>query len=181
MSSSSRRHRDEWRAHAAAARTTSNAILASAGVQPGPSGEVDFSLVRFAQINAAALEQFSDWESGFGFPWRDTPNHMQNDARHLDLSLWYGDTLCGLCFASPSGARTLVRIKLLEGKPSEPGGPHALATRVIELCTFAVAQYCKIIGAVEIVIDSPLEDAVPKYIKAGYQMVNGDLVMAVEP
>lgn len=156
-------------------------MLASAGVQPGPAGEVDFSRVRFAQIDTAALAQFSEWKSGFGVPWSDTPKHMQRDARHLDLSLWYDDTLCGLCFASPSGARTLVRIKLLEGKPSQPEGPHALATRVIELCTFAVAQYCKIIGAIEIVIESPLDDAVPKYIRAGYEVVNGNLVMAVEP
>jgi len=154
--------------------------VASAGVQPGPAGEVDFSLVRFAQIDAAALAQFDEWGSGHGFCWHHTPSHMQNEARHLDLSLWYGDMLCGLCFASPSGSRTLVRIKLLEGKPSKPI-PHALITRVIELCTFAVAQYCKIIGAVQIVIDSPLEDAVPKYIRAGYELVRGELVMAVGP
>lgn len=136
--------------------------------------------MRFSQIDAEALAQFDGWESGHGFPWHETPDYMQQDARHLDLSLWYGDMLCGLCFASPSGSRTLVRIKLLEGRPAKPV-PHALVTRVIELCTFAVAQYCKIISAILIVIDSPLVDAVPKYIKAGYGWVNGELVMPVEP
>lgn len=181
MSSSSRRHKEQWRGYASAARASTNELLAAVGVQPGPTGDVDFALVRFGPIDAVALARFEGWESEHDFPWHDTPGHIQADARHLDLSLWYGGTLCGLCFASPSNGRTLVRIKLLEGRPTQKDGPHPLATRVIELCTFAVAQYCKAFDAFEIVIDKPLEDAVPKYERAGYKRVNGNLVMQLEP
>ncbi|AHL36738.1 MULTISPECIES: hypothetical protein [Pseudomonas] len=183
MARVSRRKYEEWRAYANAARTASNellALLAQESADPERAGEVDFALVRFGDIDARALEQFDLWESDHGFPWHDSPGVIKSDARHLDLALWYGDLLCGLCFATPSGKRAVVRIKLLEGHPKREDGPHPLKRRVIELCVLAVTQYCKIIGAELIEIDSPLPGAVPVYVENEFQMVNGALVLTLD-
>jgi len=173
---------EQWRAYAKAARTASNellTLLANDTTGPEATDKINFALVRFAGIDAVALKQFDLWESECGFPWYDSPGVIKNDGRHLDLSLWYGDLLCGLCFATPSGKRTLVRIRLLEGHPGRENGQHPLKGRVVELCVLAVTQYCKIIGAELIEIDSPLPGAVPVYIENEFQMVDGVLVLTL--
>ncbi|WP_053148941.1 hypothetical protein [Pseudomonas sp. Pf153] len=183
MARHTQRKFEEWRAYASAARIASNELLALLGgdsIGPEPTNALDFALVRFGGSDAVALEQFDLWESEYGFPWHDSPGVIKNDARHFDLALWYGDLLCGLCFATPSGKRTLVRIKLLEGHPKRENGQHPLKGRVIELCIFAVIQYCKIIGADYIEIDKPLPGAVPVYIENEFRMVNGTLVLTFD-
>lgn len=178
-----RRKYEEWRAYACAARTASNellTLLAQEPADPERASGVDFALVRFGNIDADALEQFNLWESDHGFPWHDSPEVIKSDARHLDLALWYGNLLCGLCFATPSGKRTVVRIKLLEGHPKRESLSHPLKRRVIQLCVLAVTQYCKIIGAEFIEIDSPLPGAVPIYVENEFQMVNGALVLTLD-
>lgn len=182
MSSASRKKSEQWRAYAASARAIANELLQYLAAQAAYSpdrGGIDFAQVHFGRIDAKALGQFAEWGSEHGFPWHDTPGYIKSDARHLDLSLWYGDTLCGLCFATPSGARTLVRIRLLEGKPLQPDGHHKLKKRVIELCVLAVTQYCKIIGAKVIQIDDPLDGAIHVYEQNNFTMNNGVLEMLV--
>lgn len=182
MASHSRRKYEEWRAYAIAARSVSNeqiAALAQAEPLDAVVVTLDFALVRFGVIDDAALVQFEEWASAHDFPWGESPAVIKKDSRHLDLSLWYGDLLCGLCFATPSNKRTLVRIKLLEGKPNNGDEPHPLKGRVVELCLFAVNQYCKIIDAHEIVIDQPLEGAIPKYIENGFELRDGVLVLCL--
>jgi hypothetical protein len=183
VGSAGKRKYAEWLAHACSARDVTNeqlAALAQMDAAEGLTGGIDFALVRVDRIDAVALAQFEGWESERGFPWNDAPGVIREDSRHLDLSLWYGDRLCGLCFATPSGKRTLVRIKLLEGQPNRPDGPHPLKGRVIELCVFAVTQYCKIIGATLIEIEDPLPGAVQVYESNRFEMVNGSLVLAVD-
>lgn len=183
MATTSRRKYEEWRAYAISARSVSNEQMAALAFEPMPDDAalmIDFALVRFAAIDAQALAQFDEWASTLDFPWHTSPTVIRADSRHLDLSLWYGDTLCGLCFASPSNKRTLVRIKLLEGKPRQGGQPHPLKGKVLELCLFAVNQYCKIIDAREIVIDQPLEGAVRSYLENGFEMRDGVLVLSLD-
>lgn len=155
------------------------AALAQEEPPDGVPVTLDFAKVRYGVIDDVALAQFEEWDSAHDFPWRTSPAVIKSDSRHLDLSLWYGDLLCGLCFATPSNKRTLVRIKLLEGKPNQDGDRHPLKGRVVELCLFAVNQYCKIIGAVEIVIDQPLERAIPKYMENGFELRDGVLVLCL--
>jgi hypothetical protein len=181
--SAGRRKYEEWRAYACAARTSTNEQLAELAMIDGADGTssgIDFSQVRVDCIDSAALALLEEWDSEQGFPWNDAPAVVKEDSRNFDLSLWYGDLLCGLCFATPSGKRTVVRIKLLEGRPKGPEGPHPLKGRVIELCVFAVSQYCKIIGATQIEIDKPLPGAVPAYLDASFKMVQGSLVLDLD-
>lgn len=183
MRSAGRRKYEEWRAHASAARTATNEQLAALAVieaAQGSTSGIDFTQVRVDCIDSVALAQLEEWDSDQGFPWSDAPEVVREDSRNLDLSLWYGDQLCGLCFATPSGKRTVVRIKLLEGRPNGPAGPHPLKGRVIELCVFAVSQYCKIIGATQIEIEKPLPGAVPAYQNAAFKMVHGSLVLDLD-
>ncbi|KPW15841.1 hypothetical protein [Pseudomonas syringae] len=182
MKSHIRRKFEEWKAYAEAARSSGNELLKMLADGPeisGPLGVIDFGLVRFTSINEAALSQFSEWNSEYDFPWHDAPEVIQKDPRHLDLALWYDDLLCGLCFATPSGKRTKVRIMLLEGMPRLPYGPHPLKQRVIGLCVLAVSQYCKIIGATLIEVDKPLQNAILAYQQNDFDFENGALVLHV--
>jgi hypothetical protein len=180
LSSAARRKYAEWLAYACSARSATNEKFAEFPTLKVDGGFLDFAQVRVDPIDAAALAQYEQWESKFDFPWRDSPDTIKADSRHLDVSLWYGDRLCGLCFASPSGKRTVVRIKLLEGRPTLDDDPHPLKHRVTELCVFTVIQYCKIIGASEIKIDQPLEGAVKSYLANGFKVVNGELVLFLD-
>lgn len=138
-----------------------------------------YELVRFAPIDEAALEHFRNWNSSHGFPWSDAPQVIAKNSRHFDLALWYADQLCGLCFATPSGRRTLVRIMLLEGRPSDSSTVHPLKGKVVSLCLLAVSSYCKRIGATRIIIDKPLQGVVEVYRRHHFDYVEGELVLTL--
>ncbi|MHC8325495.1 hypothetical protein [Pseudomonas sp. LB1P83] len=95
----------------------------------------------------------------------------------LDLAIWFGPELCGLCFANPNNSRLRVRIVRLEGKP---GRPRRLKNRIAPLALIAVEHYARIIGSTLIEIQEPAEGAVPIYQKLGFEFDNEDrLVMAI--
>ncbi len=171
---------EKWRARAAVARTKAGERVQAMHrefLENGYEGLTDYSQVRFESINNAALTALEGWRKEPNFDWWDSPNTVKSDPKCLDLSLWFADQLCGLCFAVPSAGRTLVRIKLLEGNPDEA---HPLKGQVTTLMLLAVNQYCKLVDASVIVVDEPWEGAIPHYLDLGFKYNGRQLEMVVD-
>lgn len=123
-----------------------------------------FSGVRFDAIGAEALAAWTNWQDSY-FSWDDVIVWKAKEPMALDLSIWFGDTLCGLCFANPNGSRQRIRIVRLEGRP-EPD--HPLKRRVASLALLAIEQYARIIGSRLIEVQEPLEGAISAYRQLGF-------------
>lgn len=96
----------------------------------------------------------------------------------LDLSIWFDEELCGLCFANPNNSRQRIRIGRLEGCPR---GVHPLKNRIAPLAILIIEQYAQIIGSRFIEVQEPLEGAISIYQQlAFYFDAEGRLVKAVE-
>jgi len=96
----------------------------------------------------------------------------------FDLSIWYGNELCGLCFANPNQSRLRIKIIRLEGKP---GKLHPLKSRIASLTMIAVDHYARIIGSQWIEIQEPAPGAISIYRDLGFEFDSlGRLVIAVE-
>ncbi|MGO4801041.1 hypothetical protein ACEN2T_17325 [Pseudomonas sp. W22_MBD1_FP4] len=170
---------DRWRALATVARANADRLVQQMHrqfIDGGFEGLTDYSRVRFDSINKAALEALEMWRAEPHFDWWDSPDALKRDPKCLDVSLWFGNQLCGLCFATASEGKTLVRIKLLEGNPD---AEHPLKGQVTTLMLLAVNQFAKLLDANVIVIDDPWEGAIPHYMDLGFDFNGGQLEMAV--
>lgn len=169
-----------WRALADVARAKAGERVQAMHrdfIERGYLGLTDYSQVRFDSINAAALLALETWKGEPHFDWWESPDAVKRDPKCLDLALWFADQLCGLCFATPSTGKTLVRIKLLEGNPDEL---HPLKGQVTTLMLLAVNQFCKLVDAQVIVVEDPWEGAIPHYLDLGFSFNAGRLELAVD-
>lgn len=171
---------EKWRTIASVARTNAGKRVQAMHrefIESGFEGLTDYSQVRYESINNATLNALEGWSREPHFDWWDSPGAVKRDPKCLDLSLWFADQLCGLCFATPSSGKTLVRIKLLEGNPDEF---HPLKGQVTTLMLLAVNQFCKLVDAQVIVVDEPWEGAIPHYLELGFAYNGEQLEMAVD-
>lgn len=151
------------------------ASIATAQLQ-FPAG-LDLSKVRFEPIDAIALSAFELWENPH-FCWREVAAWKSREPLSLDIAIWLGDQLCGLCFVNPNKSRQRIRIVRLEGRP---GAPHPLKKRIAILAMVAIDEFAQIIGSNCIEIQEPLQGAIPVYTKLGFKLdLAGRLVLAVE-
>ena len=127
--------------------------------------DVDLSELRISSIDDQALRAFEAWGSTNYFEWDMVPRWKQGSHQALDLALWFGAELCGLCYAEPSGRSMVVRVILLEGKPDPT---HPLKQRVLAISLVALYIYCSTFGMTEIEIECPDAGAVPLYKEFGF-------------
>lgn len=140
--------------------------------------EIDFTNVRLETINAHALAAYQDWREDSHFSWDEVTGWKASEPMAFDLSIWYGNELCGLCFANPNQSRLRIKIIRLEGKP---GKLHPLKSRIASLTMIAVDHYARIIGSQWIEIQEPAPGAISIYRDLGFEFDSrGRLVIAVE-
>ncbi|WP_256665158.1 hypothetical protein [Pseudomonas sp. SLFW] len=77
---------------------------------------IDGRRVGFEPIDRAAITACEHWE-GSTYPWELVSGWKKSDAKGFDLAIWYDQTLCGLCYATPRQSRLTIKIILLEGNP----------------------------------------------------------------
>lgn len=126
--------------------------------------DLDFSKVRYEAINTQALSAWELWEDP-QFAWDEVIGWKAREPLALDLAIWFGEELCGLCFANPNNSRRRIRIVRLEGRPGEV---HPLKKRIAPLSILAIEQYARIVGSRFIEVQEPLEGAISIYQQLGF-------------
>lgn len=149
---------------------TSNPELISAGAEP--------HRIRFAAIDQRALDAYLDWGAqAQNYRWLELPKWMERDTKAFDLSIWYADNLCGLCYATPRKSTIRIKIVLLEGCP---GQSHPLRGLVLGLALIPIDTYARLLGLRLIEVQDPNEGTVPHYQRLGFSYDNeGHLAIEV--
>lgn len=123
-------------------------------------------LIRYDSIDHNALKRMNDWShSYFKEQWLDVPRCGRGHPKAISLSLWHGQTLCGLCFATPKRSKFRIKLMLVEGHPDST---HPLKGFVAAMMITAVEDYAKLIDLPSILIPKPLPEVVPLYKKLGF-------------
>ncbi|MDZ5434028.1 hypothetical protein T3H00_15315 [Pseudomonas fluorescens] len=125
---------------------------------------LDLSKVRFEPIDTQALDASERWDDPH-FSWREIVGWKAKEPLALDLSIWFDEQLCGLCFANPNNSRQRIRIVRLEGRPGEV---HPLKKRIATLSILVIEHYAAIIGSRFIEVQEPLKGAIPIYQQHGF-------------
>lgn len=125
---------------------------------------LDVSKVRFEPIDSKALSAWERWDD-LHFSWREVVGWKAKEPLALDLSIWFDEQLCGLCFANPNKSRQRIRIVRLEGRPK---AAHPLKKRIATLSIMVIQHYATIIGSRFIEVQEPLKGAIPIYQKHGF-------------
>ncbi|MFT0519250.1 hypothetical protein [Pseudomonas faucium] len=129
--------------------------------------------VRVEEIDDSAIEAHESWhpdphDFGWGrvLKWKTRRAH----AHALDLSIWFGDRLAGLCWASPQGSREKIMVLYLQRNPD-----NRLATRgyIAPLCMSGVRFYALLLGFRWVVVKDPLPEARVAYQMDGFRHVKG--------
>ena len=140
--------------------------------------EFDLTHVRFELIDSHALAAYQDWAEDSHFSWDEVATWKGREPMAFDLSLWYDEVLCGLCFANPNQSRLRIKVIRLEGRP---GKSHPLKSRIASLTMIAIDHYARIIGSQWIEIQEPAPGAIALYQNLGFAFDSrGRLVIAVE-
>ncbi|MHC8298512.1 hypothetical protein [Pseudomonas sp. ZS1P83] len=165
-----------YRSRARKLAAVSIAALQEEKEQFGPT-VLDLSKVRFEPIDAQALNACERWDDPH-FSWHEVIGWKAKEPLALDLSIWFDEQLCGLCFANPNKSRQRIRIVRLERRP---GKVHPLKKRIAPLSLLVIEQYATIIGSGVIEVQEPLKGAIPTYQQLGfYYDAERRLVKAVE-
>lgn len=145
--------------------------------QPARPG-LDVDKVRFEPIGPKAVEAMQRWdEQPHLFPWEEVPLWTERDFKGFDLSLWAGNELCGLCYASPRQSRRCIKIILLEG---DSGPANLLRGLVAPLSLLAIAEYARMLKYSHIEVQQPEPGAEPLYQSLGFSRDSaGRLVIPV--
>ncbi|MFK3795115.1 MULTISPECIES: N-acetyltransferase [unclassified Pseudomonas] len=126
---------------------------------------IDGRQVKFEPIDRTAISACEHWE-GSTYPWENVSSWKRLDAKGFDLAIWYNQTLCGLCYATPRQSRLTIKIILLEGKP---GSEHPLKGLIAPLALMGVDLYAQMLGCREIEIQQPAVNAIKYYKALGFQ------------
>lgn len=140
---------------------------------------IDTAQIRYEPITHNAVDASDLWgDAETLYPWHDVHEWKQDDSRGFDIALWFGQELCGLCYASPRKSKLCIKIVILEGKPDRT---HPLRGAVAALALTAIENYAVMIGCTEIEVQEPAVGAIPVYESLGFAFdATGRLVIAVE-
>lgn len=127
--------------------------------------KMDVAAVRFEPITAAALEKCHLWEGATIYPWDHIPDWKRKDAKGLDLAIWYGQNLCGLCYATPRRSALCLKVVLLQ---SDPYRSHPLRGLIAPIAILAADFYARMLGCREIEIQAPDPNVVFYYRDLGF-------------
>ncbi|MCY1412421.1 hypothetical protein D9M71_278250 [compost metagenome] len=143
-------------------------------------GSVEAGQVRIEPITHEAVTECLEWpESGCLFPWEEIVGWKDSDPKGIDLAIWFGSELYGLCYASPRKSRLCIKVILLQGNPSRS---HPLRGEIAVLALTSIDFYARMLGCQEIEVQDPLEGARSVYEALGFTWtVEGRLVIRVDP
>jgi len=127
--------------------------------------KMDVAAVRFEPITTAALEKCHLWEGATIYPWDHIPDWKRKDAKGLDLAIWYGQNLCGLCYATPRRSALCLKVVLLQ---SDPDRSHPLRGLIAPIAILAADFYARMLGCREIEIQDPDPNVVFYYRDLGF-------------
>ncbi|HHM6759877.1 hypothetical protein ACNFBT_17270 [Pseudomonas sp. NY15181] len=125
------------------------------------------------EINEAAIDSYETWlndEFDFGFErvigWKRRPAH----AKAIDIAVWCGDLLAGLCWASPQDSPNKILVLYLQRNPDD-----TLPTRgyIAPICLTAVRNYALLLDLKWVVIQDPNPDAREAYFREQFHQVPG--------
>ncbi|MDH0647786.1 hypothetical protein N5D48_10290 [Pseudomonas sp. GD03858] len=126
-----------------------------------------------AEIDECAIAAHEAWHPNhydFGWErvlkWKTRPAN----ARALDIALWQGDQLAGMCWASPQASKEKIMVLYLQRNPDDK-----LQTKgyVAPLCLSGVRYYAWMLGLQWVVIRNPLPQARAAYERDGFRQVKG--------
>lgn len=129
--------------------------------------------IRIGEIDNRAIEAHEYWHPNphdFGWnrilKWKGRQAH----ANALDISIWHGDQLAGLCWASPQGSKEKIMVLYLQRNPDD-----SLATRgyMAPMCMSGVRYYALLLGLRWVVVKDPLPEARIAYQLDGFRQVKG--------
>lgn len=140
---------------------------------------IDVELIKYEPITQDALDQCYLWSSEAQlYPWEDVFRWKNRDGKAFDLSLWYDQELCGLCFATPKSSTLSIKVILLEGKPDTT---HPLKGEVAGLTLIAISRYARMMKLSKIEIFEPAPGAIDWYQHLGFDFDDQRrLVIAVD-
>jgi hypothetical protein len=124
-------------------------------------------------ITPTALQAFEEqWEGhplrSYPWPWRQmVEDARRNEPGRFEVSVWSGETLCGLAIGSTRQA--FCRVDYLEGSP-DPA--HPLKGIVTVIVSGAATAYATALGKDEIRLMNPLPAVVPHYQSLGFKVAN---------
>jgi len=125
------------------------------------------------EIDHKAIDAHERWHPNphdFGWDrvlqWKRRRAH----ARALDIAIWHGNTLAGLCWASPQGSKEKIMVLYLQRNPD-----NYLVTRgyIAPLCMSGVRFYALMLGLKWVVVKDPLPEARIAYQQNGFRQVKG--------
>jgi len=100
--------------------------------------------------------------------WVEAYKHYQNRPNRFELSVWAGSKLCGICYGKPSRAKTKLGLNLIE---STPVRPSPLGRQAFPIISLAATFYAVAVGAEEVNVLDPVNDAVAEYyMSKGYSV-----------
>lgn len=148
----------------------------------GPTA-IDLSKVRFEPIDQQALQASTLWRDQH-FCWNEVIEWKGREPLSLDIAIWFGEELCGLCFANPNASKNRIRIVRLEGRPYEF---HPLKRRIgalamiVIVIVIVIEQYAQLIGSKVLEIQEPLKGAISHYQELGFGFdADGRLVKTLD-
>jgi hypothetical protein len=137
--------------------------LAAAALAPTP--------VRLDAISAAALQAFHDqWEGHparrYPWPWPTMlDNARRNEPDRFEVSVWSGDTLCGLGIGPTR--QKFCRVDFIEGSP-DPTQP--LKGSIAVVVSGAAVACATATGREEVRLNEPFPALIPRYQALGFEL-----------
>ena len=127
-------------------------------------------LIRIGPIDAEAMQAYWGWQANYGFPWHKVAKWKADDAKAIDLALWYDAGLCGMCFATPRRSKLCIKMILLE---RSPGDGNPLRGLVGAFLVIPLLRYAQQLGLQEIEVEDPLPGAIALYELIGFKFLPG--------
>ncbi|WP_263143978.1 hypothetical protein [Pseudomonas sp. RIT-PI-AD] len=127
--------------------------------------------LRIREIDLEAISDYETWlNSEYDFGWERVPKWKRRDPKALDIALWHGEKLGGLCYASPKDSREKMLVLYLQRNPDKslPTAGH-----VAWICLTAVRFYGVLLDLKWVVVKDPLPEARHVYERHYFKNVPG--------
>jgi hypothetical protein len=135
---------------------------------PNPRGRAAVDQIRLTEIDRDALDAQASWPTNprpaANFPWPDIIGAARHNPRRIEVAIWAGDHLCGLCLGHPSRGPHNVTLKLIEGRHGE----HPLKGAIALIATICGEQWAILGRRQWLKIRNPHPPLIPMYVGLGF-------------
>lgn len=126
-----------------------------------------FPALTLKGIGQAEIDWFHQnwlrWKRLEDWAWGDIAQKRRNQLSRFELAIWNGGRLCGLAIGKTR--QEVCRLDLMEG---DPDPEHPLKGEITEITLTALEYYVIFTGRVWALVDSPIEELLPRYRNFGY-------------